>query len=150
MAALGLAAAVIGVAEIGGEGLVALLADRFGKRRAILTGLLLNVLAALLFPFLGSSLIGAITGLFLLYVTFEFLFVSSIPLMTEILPKARATLMALNITSASLGRALGSLLGPELYARGFVLNIAALVLFNLVAFLCLYQVRIRAEEGSAE
>lgn len=150
LATLGAAAAVIGVAEIGGEGLVAMLADRFGKRRAILAGLLLNALAALLLPVLGRSLFGAVLGLFLLYITFEFLFVSSIPLMTEILPRARATLMALNITSASLGRALGSLLGPELYARGFALNIAALLLFNMFAFLCLYQVRIRAEDGSAE
>lgn len=150
LAALGLAAAVVGVAEVGGEGLVALLSDRLGKRRAILNGLLLNILAAFLLPWLGRSLVGAVLGLFLLYITFEFLFVSSIPLMTEILPKARATLMALNITSASIGRALGSLLGPALYARGFAFNIAALVLLNLLAFAALYQVRLRAEDGSLE
>jgi len=149
LGALGAAAAVIGIAEIGGEGLVATLADRLGKRRSIIIGLLLNSLAAFLLPTLGQSEIGAFAGLFLFYITFEFAFVSSIPLMTEIMPKARATLMALNITSASLGRALASLLAPMLYAFGFSLNTMSTVLFNLLAILALSQVHLRAESDSA-
>ena len=146
LTALGFAAAVIGVAEIGGEGLVAALADRWGKRRAVLWGVALNSVAALLMPFLGLNLVGAVVGLFLLYITFEFAFVASIPMMTEVLPSSRATLMALNITSASLGRAISSLMAPALYANSFNLNIAATIFFNILAILALSRLRIPAEE----
>lgn len=146
LSALGAAAAVIGIAEIGGEGLVAGLVDRLGKRRAILIGLSLNSVAALVLPLIGRNQTGALIGLFLFYITFEFAFVSSIPLMTEVLPKARATVMALNITFASLGRALASLIAPMLYAFGFSINTLATVAFNLLAFAALSQVRIQAED----
>lgn len=146
LTALGFAAAVIGIAEIGGEGLVAAFADRWGKRRAVLIGLALNSLAALLMPVLGVTLYGAVFGLFLLYITFEFAFVSSIPLMTEILPTARATLMALNITSASLGRAGASLIAPSLFALSFSWNAAATIFLNILAMLALSRLHIAAEE----
>ena len=136
---------MIGIAEIGGEGLVAALADRLGKRRSILIGLLLNSLAAILLPILGQNEVGAFIALFFFYITFEFAFVSSIPLMTEIMPTARATLMALNITSASLGRAFASLLAPLLYSFGFRINTVGTVIFNLLAFLALSQLRIDAD-----
>ena len=145
LAALGAAAAVIGVAEIGGESLVAWLADRLGKRRAIFIGLSLNSLASFLLPQIGRSQTGALIGLFLFYITFEFAYVSSIPLMTEILPKTRATLMAMNITFASLGRAMASLLAPMLFTFGFAINALGAVFFNLLAFAALSQVRIEAE-----
>ena len=149
LTALGLAAAVIGLAEIGGEGLVAGLVDRLGKRRAVIIGIALSNVAALLMPLLGRTLTGAVLGLFLLYITFEFAFVSSIPLMTEVLPTARATLMALNVTSASLGRALTSLIAPAMYALSFNVNIAATIIFNLFAILALSRLRIPAEDSPA-
>jgi predicted MFS family arabinose efflux permease len=145
LSALGAAAVVIGFAEIGGEGLVAALVDRIGKRKAILFGLSLNSLATLLLPVVGRSQAGALIGLFFVYITFEFAFVSSIPLMTEILPKARATVMSLNITAASLGRAIASFAAPVLYSFGFAVNIWAAILFNALAFAALRQVRISAE-----
>lgn len=145
LTALGAAAAVIGLAEIGGEGMVAGFADRLGKRRAVLIGLVLNSLAAVLLPLLGSSLSGAVFGLFVFYSTFEFAYVSSIPLMTEVLPQARATLMAVNITSASLGRASASLLAPVLYAFGFTFNAWGALFFNLLAFAALSRVRLVAD-----
>lgn len=147
LAALGAAAAVIGFAEIGGEGLVAWLTDRLGKRRAIFIGLGLNSLASFLLPQIGGSQTGALIGLFLFYISFEFAYVSSIPLMTEILPKTRATLMAMNITFASLGRAMASLLAPMLYTFGFAINALGAVFFNLLALAALSQVRILADDN---
>ncbi len=91
IAALGAASAVIGFAELGGELLVGGLTDRLGKPRSVAIGILLNCLSALLLPVFGRTLTGAFVGLFLFYITFEFTLVSSIPLMTEILPSARAT-----------------------------------------------------------
>jgi len=115
--ALGAASAIIGFSELGGEGLVAAFVDRLGKPRAVLLGLAVNSLAALSLPMLGGSEAGALAGLFFFYISFEFTLVSSIPLMTELLPAARATVMALNVAGLSLGRGLGALLAPFFYIR---------------------------------
>ncbi len=113
--ALGAASAIIGFAELGGEGLVATLTDRIGKVRAITFGLGSVILTCLVFPFLGRSLFTALIGLFLFYLSFEFTFVTLISFLTELAPSARATLMAGNLAAASGGRALGALLGPALF-----------------------------------
>jgi predicted MFS family arabinose efflux permease len=125
VAALGAASAVIGVAELSGEGFVAGLTDRLGKRRAVAFGIAGNALACLVLEPLGHSLPGALAGLFLFYITFEFALVSSIPLMSELVPEARATTLAGNMGSHSAGRALGALLGPALFACGMSVNAAA-------------------------
>lgn len=137
LAGLAGASAVIGISEFGGESLVGALSDRLGKARSVGLGLILNSLAALALPILGRSVTGALAGLFLFYITFEFTLVSSIPLMTEILPGARATMMATNVASLSLGRAVGAQLASRLYLLGFPVNAAAAVLFNLLALLAL-------------
>ena len=149
IAALGLAAAVIGFSELGGETLSAGLTDRLGKTTAVAIGLILNSLAALLLPILGTTIPGALVGLFLFYIAFEFSIVSAIPLMTEILPEARATLMAANVASHSLGRALGALLAAALYTvgqsypwmHGILANVMVALLFNLFALIALYFLR---------
>jgi len=135
--ALGGTAAVIGVAEFGAEALVGALADRLGKVRAIGLGLIANSIAALAFPLLGHTLIGAEISLFLFFITFEFMLVSSIPLMTEVMPGARAALMAFNVAGLSLGRAVGDLIGPSLYAWGIGASAAAAIVFNGFALLAL-------------
>src|SRR5690606_41636126 len=50
------------------------------------------------------SYLGALLALILFYISFEFTIVSSIPLMTEVLPHARATVMASFFILASIGR----------------------------------------------
>jgi predicted MFS family arabinose efflux permease len=151
IAALGAASAVIGFAELGGETLTAAITDRLGKARAVAGGVLLNCLAALALPFLGASLPGAFVGLFLFYLTFEFALVSSIPLMTEVFPPARATLMAGNVAAHSLGRALGALVTAPLFALGqaslatpdILPSALASILFNLLGLLALYHLHQR-------
>jgi DHA1 family inner membrane transport protein len=120
IAALGAASAIIGISELSAEGLVAVFVDRIGKTRAVALGLMVNSIAALALPFIGKTETGALAGLFFFYLSFEFTLVSSIPLMTEIVPSARATLMAFNVAALSLGRALGALIGPRLYGLGFL------------------------------
>lgn len=135
--ALGAASAVIGLSELGGEALSGGLTDHIGKVPAVVSGILLNGIAALALPYLGSSLAGATVGLFLFYITFEFTLVSSIPLMTEIQPRARATLMAANVAGLSLGRALGAALAPLLYdlGAGMLASGFAVLGFNALALL---------------
>jgi len=133
VAALGAASAVIGLAELGGEGLVAGVVDRVGKRRAVAAGLALNAGACLLLPALAFRVEGALVGLFVFYITFEFAVVSLIPIMTELLPGARATLMAGNVAFFALGRMLGALIGPPLFAYGLLANGIVAAAGNLLA-----------------
>lgn len=133
VAALGLASAVIGVAELTDEGTVAALTDRIGMRRAVSLGIMLSAAAALALPLLGRSLPGALAGLFLFYLSFEFSFVSLLPLMTELVPGARATLMAGNIAAVSLGRMLGAVAGPLLFRVGLLANGVTAAVVDLVA-----------------
>jgi predicted MFS family arabinose efflux permease len=149
IAALGAAAALFGLAELGAEGSVAAMIDRIGKPRAVGMGILANSLAALALPLLGRTLPGALAGLFLFYFTFEFTLVSIIPLMTELLPGARATLMSANIAALSLGRALGASLGLPLFTllngrganAGMLACAIAATTLNLAALLMLARLR---------
>ncbi|MBE0712876.1 MAG: MFS transporter, partial [Candidatus Aminicenantes bacterium] len=81
IAALGAAAAVIGISEFGGEGLVAVTVDRIGKTKALMIGLCANAGAALLLPFAGRTTATALAGLTLFYLTYEYTVVSMIPVM---------------------------------------------------------------------
>lgn len=138
IAALAAASAVIGISELGGEGLVALTTDRLGKPRALVLGLTGNALAALLLPIVGKTEIGALVGLFLFYITFEYVMVSHIPLMTEVMPGARATLLSFNLTGHSLGRMIGALLATFIYQKfGFLPVTLLAVVFNVLALLAL-------------
>jgi predicted MFS family arabinose efflux permease len=139
--ALAGASAVIGFAELGGEGLVALFVDRLGKHRAVAIGLLANSGSALLLPLLGHTSAGALVGLFLFYLTFEFTLVSIVPMMTEVLPEARATVMAFNVAGESLGRAIGAPLAPFLYSYGFPVVALGAVVFNVFAILALMRMQ---------
>ncbi len=115
-----------------------LLADRLGKPRALVLGLTGNILAALLLPIVGRTEIGALVGLFLFYITFEYVLVSQIPLMTEVMPERRATLLSFNVAGQSLGRLIGALLATFTYQRfGFLSVTLIAVLFNGFGLLAL-------------
>lgn len=138
IAALAGASAVIGISELGGEGLVALTTDKLGAPRALVLGLTGNAVAALLLPIVGRTEFGALIGLFLFYITFEYVVVSQIPLMTEIMPEARATLLSFNLTGHSLGRMIGALLAINVYQNfGFVPVALIAIVFNVFALLAL-------------
>ena len=154
IAALGATAAIIGFSELSGELLSAGLVDRLGKPRSMAAGILLNCLAALALLITGRSLGGAVAGLFLFYLSFEFAIVSSIPLMTEVLPQARATLMAAYVAFLSLGRAVGDVLAPPLYDPanrgshfpGLLAIVFVVILLNLAALLALSRLKRAVQE----
>ncbi len=141
LTALALAPLVIGVSELGGESLVSAITDRVGKTRAITGGLILNSMMALTLPIIGRTLPGALVGLFLFYITFEFTIVSAIPLMTEIMPGRRATLLAVNVAGFSFGRALAGWLATPVFAWGIFASAIVAVGFNVFALAALRRVR---------
>jgi predicted MFS family arabinose efflux permease len=119
-----------------------ILADRLGKERSVGIGLVGNCLAAIAFPLFSRSLTGAVIGLFLFYLTFEFTLVSIIPMMTEVMPSARVTLMAFNVAGLSLGRAIGALAATPLYRLGIDGSAIAALGFNFMALLALRKITI--------
>lgn len=141
LAALGATSVVIGVSELGGEGLSSAFVDRVGKKKALAVGLALSSLAALLLPVLGRSTPGALAGLFFFYLTSEFTIVTSIPFVTSVYPAGRGKLMAANLVALALGRAIGAGLGAPLYSIGMPACAAAAAAFNLVALLALRRVK---------
>lgn len=140
IAALAGASAVIGLSELGGEGFVALFSDRIGKVRAAGIGIIANCLAALLLPIIGRTETGALVGLFFFYITFEFSIVSIIPLMSEVMPAARATTLSFAAAGHFIGRAIGALMAPELYAKGFSSVTGAAIIFNLLGLAAVWYV----------
>jgi len=150
IAALGAASMVIGVSELSGEGLATLLVDRLGKERSVVTGLAANCLVVFSLPLLGTSLVGAIAWLFLFYLTFEFGVTSVWPLVSEVLPAARATMLAVFIAVLSLGRAVGSLIAPGFFAHGFLVNGAVAAVLNIISVLLLLGVKLTPSDPSSK
>jgi predicted MFS family arabinose efflux permease len=147
LAALGAASVFIGVSELVGESLGGVLSDRIGRKRSIWLGMGFIVLISAALPLIGRSQVGAFTGLFLFYLAFEFAFVAAQPLMTNLVPEARATMMGINKTALSLGRMIGALVSPFLFTLGFWANCAAaIVLISLSATALL---GVKEEPGTA-
>jgi predicted MFS family arabinose efflux permease len=132
VAALGLTTIAIGLAELGGEGVVMAVVDRVGKRRTIAVALAASALANALLPFMAGSLPLALIGLFLVFITFEIAIVASLPLMTEQLPQARGFMMSVNVAAHGAGRMLGALMGGWLFPLGFGWNAAVSVAMCLI------------------
>ena len=136
--ALAAASAIIGLSELGGEGLVALFTDKLGKPKALSIGIIASMLAAIGLPILAGTQTGALIGLFFFYIAFEFVMVSHLPMMTEVIPEARATAMSLNLMGYSVGRAFGAFLAPFIYKNfGFGMVTFFAIGFNGVALVAL-------------
>lgn len=136
--ALGVATLILGFAELAGEGLTASIADRIGLKRAVMAGTGALVLSYLLLPALGRSLIGAVTGLFIVFLTFEFTIVTTSSFVIEILPGARATMLSSLSAAGSLGRMIGVLVGGLVWlAGGLVANALFAAVIAGAALACL-------------
>ncbi|HET6315643.1 MAG TPA: MFS transporter, partial [Chloroflexota bacterium] len=108
---LGGIVATFALADLSGELLSMWGVDRFGKKRALLVGFAATTVAYFAMPLLGASLTVAVAALFVYYVCFEFTIVSVFPLISELVPQARATLLSLVMLAASVGRMLGAFSG---------------------------------------
>jgi predicted MFS family arabinose efflux permease len=136
LSTLGLASIVVGLAEAAAELATTVVTDRLGKRRSVVIGLLGLAISLVALPGLARlGLVAAMAGVVLMMLTFEFSIVSLLPLATELAPKARASLLSLNVTAMSLGRILGALGGGWLWeqAGGIAPNAFAGAALALVA-----------------
>jgi predicted MFS family arabinose efflux permease len=122
VAQLGLSAIAIGVAELIAEGGIAVFSDRLGKRQTVILGLVLSAIAYFLLPFSAGNLNTALAAIFFVYFAFEFAIVASMPLISELDPTARSTVMSTTIASHAAGRMIGALLGGFLFQYPFIWN----------------------------
>jgi predicted MFS family arabinose efflux permease len=134
--ALGVASSVIGVAEMIGEVLTASIADRLGLKRSIIWGLVLSALSYLILPLFDHTLAWALAALFVVFLSFEFAVVTSISLTTEVLPGARATMMASFMAVMSVGRVIGALAGGPIWLAGGLLAISLVSAVSTALALC--------------
>jgi predicted MFS family arabinose efflux permease len=120
--ALGLGTSIIGVAELLGEGMTATLADKFGLKRSLVVGILLTAISYGVLPFLGQTLPMALTGIFIIFLIFEYTIVTALSLCTELLPGSRATMMAGFLAAGGLGRVFGAMVGGPVWLSGGILS----------------------------
>ena len=135
--ALGAASTLLGIAGIGGVLVVALVSDRIGKPRAIVGGIVGIIASCLALYTMRGSLVGSMASLFALYLSFEVALVSGLPLMTELVPGARATLMAGNVAAIAAGDAAGAVLGSFLFRWGMPANAGFAVVVTGLALVVL-------------
>ncbi|MGQ9585411.1 MAG: MFS transporter [Anaerolineae bacterium] len=116
LSTLGLASSVVGMADAAAELGAMAFVDRLGKRRGILTGLSGLAASLILLPGLARfGLLPTLAGVVLMMLTFEFGIVSLLPVATELAPGARGSLFSLVVTTFSLGRILGAVVGGWLW-----------------------------------
>jgi len=116
--ALGLGTGAIGLAELLGETVTATLADRIGLKRSVVTGLTSCIIFYVMLPFIGQTISMAFVNIFLIFAAFEFMIVTSVSMATELVPEARATMMATYMGAAGLGRVVGALIGGPVWLMG--------------------------------
>lgn len=135
---LGFATTLIGLAEMGGEATAGWSVDRFGKRPVVITAGLLNAIIFLLIPLSSGQLTTAMGVLVALFFTFEIAVVGAIPLLTELVPSARAAVMSMSLGAMAAGRTIGSLIGPVVWDRAGVTGnslVSAVMMFLAVMVL---------------
>lgn len=123
-------AIVIGFAELTAEGATVAFTDRLGKPYAVAVGLGASALGFLLVAVLRLEVVPAVAGLVLGIAGFEFAFVSSISLGTELQPSARIAYLSRFVVAQAVGRGVAALVGLAVFGAlgmGAVALLAAAV-----------------------
>jgi predicted MFS family arabinose efflux permease len=119
--ALGVGTSVIGAAELAGESMTAALSDRFGLKRSVIFGQIMCIIIYGSLPLIGRTLSAALTGLFVIFLIYEFTIVTSMSLCTELMPGSRATMMSGFFAAAGVGRVVGAMIGGHVWMAGGIL-----------------------------
>lgn len=109
--------ALLGVAELGGEGVMVAFTDRMGKRNSFAAGLGATAVSLFVLSAASERLVPALVALFLAIVSLELAVISGIPFASELRPSKRSQFLAWTLVAAGLGRIVADLTGPALFAR---------------------------------
>ncbi|HLF25730.1 MAG TPA: MFS transporter [Anaerolineae bacterium] len=111
----GMAQTLFGVFEIVASGSSSLFLDRIGKKRGVTGGLLVALLGYALLVLIGPLDVRlGLAAMGVAFLGFEFSVVSGIPILSEQVPQARGTMLALAVMTSGLGRMAGAVIGGAL------------------------------------
>jgi predicted MFS family arabinose efflux permease len=147
----GLAQTLFGVFEIIASAGSSAFLDRIGKKRGVTGGLIAVLLGYVLLATIGAiNLWLALASMSIAFLGFEFSVVSGIPIMSEQLPQARGTMLALGVTMSGLGRMIADVTGSALTASvGFTFAAFVSAIFALITLAIFgWGVQDRAEQRS--
>lgn len=112
---IGVAVIAIGVAELAGEVITLIVADRAGKRRTVLAGCGMAAVAMVALPLAGTNLLAGFAAVAVGLFAFEVAIVAAVPLASELRPDSRVRFLALFGVALSAGRILAAGVGPWIY-----------------------------------
>ena len=135
---LGITAFFLGMAELGGESLAAVLTDRLKPGVAVCIGIGVNMMVAALMPIIGGTLLGAVIGLSLFFLSSELFMVGILPMLVNLTPEAEITVLSLKISVSQGGVAIGIAIGPWLFRQGWDINFYATAILDFVALLLMF------------
>jgi predicted MFS family arabinose efflux permease len=139
VAGIGTFTIAVVIAELLGEGLVTVYADRWGLRRMFLGGLLVSGLAYLALSLTGSALVLATIVVVVWIASFEVTIVAAIPFASEMATEARERLLSLFTVMIATGRAVGALIAQPLFTTGGIglVGVVSAVCVGIAALLLL-------------
>lgn len=117
--------ALLGLAELGGEGLMVAFTDRIGKRNSFALGLAATALALLLLSLLNQDLIPGLVTLFLAILFLELSVISGIPLASEMRPSRRSRFLGWTLVASGVGRIVADLIGPSIFEAAGMTAVSA-------------------------
>ena len=129
-AQIGRVAGLLGAAELVASVGSSLLLDRLGKRRGVGAGLLAMTLTMALLPVAAGRLIAALAVMAAFIFSFEWSIVSHISLLSEQVPLARGTVLALAVMAGGLIRTLTASLAVTLFEWRGIPAVAALAVLG--------------------
>jgi predicted MFS family arabinose efflux permease len=130
---------LFGVFELLASGGSSLLLDRIGKKRGVVGGLIVATIGyAILLALGATALPWALAAISISFLGFEFSVVSGVSVMSEQVPTARGTMLALAVSTGAVGRMIADPLGSALTANG-AFSIVALIslgaaMVNVIVF----------------
>lgn len=147
-AEVGLAVVAVGAIEVIATSGSSRLTDQLGKRRSMLFGTMLMTGAMMtLAVYSAPPLVFGLLLLVVAFLGFEFGIVSSLPLLSELDPKARAQMIGRSVSVGTVVRALVTLMATAIYVSqgfGVLMTIAAAA----GTFACLLAAFVMVEPGA--
>ena len=130
---IGAVAIAFGAVELVSSLTSAWLADRIGKLRSTLAGLVLLLAGLAIMVSADARLAVGVIGILTFLLGFEFAFVTSLSLVSESMPDARGTTLAVSNAVGTIARAAGAVSSGWLYASHGIGGTAALSAICAVA-----------------
>ncbi len=130
--AISVVVVLLGIGEVVGSLLSALLTDRIGKRNAMAAGLGVLVPAAAAFALVGHHQLAGVAAALLVGLGFELAFVSALPLVVEVDEAHRAGAMGLAVAALTGARTVAAVVATRVFDSSGIDLVVAISIPSLV------------------